>query len=400
MDKMKNRFFSLKWCLFLYLPIAVVLSAAGVFAIGHGTNYIQQQYRIKYSEIHLGEITEYAVYIDEMGTPRIAAVDSETSFSPQKRKIYSLISSAQVVLIPLWVIFTVGLTGVIFYNRELKEPIETLMNASREISGNRLDFEVYYYKNNELGALCKAFDDMKNALFENNRQLWRSLEERKRLNSAFSHDLRTPLTVLRGYGEFLEKYSADGKISPEKQREILEKMMAQISRLENYTEKMSSVSKLEDIIPRTESIALGELFSEIERTGELISGDKEFTALLIGDKNAHINADSGLVMQVCENILANAARFAENKITVTVSLSETEETLTVTVADDGRGFSEEGLKNAVKPFYRDSENNGGSCHFGLGLYICSVLCAKCGGVLYAENGEKGGKVTAVIAAGG
>ncbi len=64
--------------------------------------------------------------------------------------------------------------------------------------------------------LCMAFDEMRQTLYENNREMWRSLEERKRLNSAFSHDLRTPLTVLRGYTDFLEKYIPSGKVSEQK----------------------------------------------------------------------------------------------------------------------------------------------------------------------------------------
>ena len=81
---------------------------------------------------------------------------------------------------------------------------------------------------------------MRSALYESNRQLWRSLEERKRLNAAFSHDLRTPLTVLRGYADFLEKYIPGGRIPEKKLLEVLGMMNGQIVRLEHYTQKMSA----------------------------------------------------------------------------------------------------------------------------------------------------------------
>lgn len=54
-----------------------------------------------------------------------------------------------------------------------------------------------------MGALCASFEEMRRALWENNRVMWRQMEERKRLNAAFAHDLRTPLTVLRGYAGML-----------------------------------------------------------------------------------------------------------------------------------------------------------------------------------------------------
>ncbi len=409
MDKIKklfdkNRFVSLKWCFFLYLPLALILSVAGILLIGHGTNELQYRYREKYSAAGGTEdMHDYAVFIDELGNPVIASLHQGAIFDKKHERIYFIISNAQVLLCPLWVFFCVGFTGVIFYNRELKEPIGILMKASREISENRLDFEIYYYKNNELGALCRAFNEMRNSLFENNREMWHSLEERKRLNSAFSHDLRTPLTVLRGYGEFLEKYGGSGKVSAEKQHEVLQKMLAQISRLENYTAKMSSISKLEEITPCFRETSLESLSEQLCKNGEMICKGKIFSFEFHGNRTQNINIDSEILMQVYENILANAARFAKEKITVTAETYEDNFSLSVT--DDGAGFSEEGLKNAKKPFYRDSSVSPANPeadkhHFGLGLYICSVLCEKCGGTLYAENsdndGKTGGRVTAVF----
>lgn len=415
MDKLKklfdkNRFVSLKWCFFLYLPLALILSVAGVLLIGHGTNELQYLYREKYSVVAGTEdIHDYAVFIDELGNPVIASLHQGAVFDKKHEHIYFIISNAQVLLCPLWVFFCVGFTGVIFYNRELKEPIGILMKASRDISENRLDFEIYYYKNNELGALCRAFNEMRNALFENNREMWHSLEERKRLNSAFSHDLRTPLTVLRGYGEFLEKYGSSGnnsgknanKISAEKQHEVLQKMLAQISRLENYTAKMSSISKLEEITPSPSETSLESLSEQLCKSGEMICKGINFSFEFHENGAQNINIDSEILMQVYENILANAARFAREKITVAAEIDG--DIFSLSVTDDGGGFSEEGLKNAKKPFYRDasvSSANTDKHHFGLGLYICSVLCEKCGGALYAENGETdgaaGGKVTAVF----
>jgi len=108
------------------------------------------------------------------------------------------------------------MSGVIFYERELKRPFSILRKASERISENDLDFEIWYEKKNELGQLCSDFEGMRSALYESNREMWRSLEERKRLNSAFSHDLRTPLTVLRGYTDYLGKYVPEAKSARKK----------------------------------------------------------------------------------------------------------------------------------------------------------------------------------------
>lgn len=387
---------SLKWCFFLYLPICAAIAFGGAFFIGVSTNYVQSWYRAKYSVPEEGGHIE--IYFEEDGTPHTGYV-KDTVFIGRHDTVYNIISGAQVVLIPAWVILCVGFAGRIFYSRELKEPITVLMNASKKISENQLDFEIYYYKKNEMGLLCSAFNDMRKALFENNRELWHALEERKRLNSAFSHDLRTPLTVLKGYAEFLERYSAEGKITQEKLTEVLGKMTGQIVRLEHYTQKMSSVQKIEDITVRCEEISVKGFAEQLSRSGELICKDKDFGFTVTAEGREKISADAEIVMQVYENLVSNAARYAGEKVCVSFTVEE--KGFFIEVGDDGEGFSAEGLKKAAEPFFRgENRKDAGKNHFGLGLYICRVLCEKHGGKLIFGNSSAGGKVTAFFSARG
>ncbi|MDE5884060.1 MAG: HAMP domain-containing histidine kinase, partial [Oscillospiraceae bacterium] len=397
MGKMNQKTLSLKWSFFIYLPVCFFIAFFGAMAIGIFTNHLQDWYKnLQADSVALSEIDryEYQIRVDEYENMYMERVPNYKKIFTEKKQqyMYFIISNAQVILIPLWVVGCVALTGIIFYQRELKKPIGILLEASRKISENQLDFEIVYKKRNELGQLCTAFDDMRRALDENNRELWRSLEERKRLNSAFSHDLRTPLTVLKGYNDFLEKYA--GQLAEHKISEILSKMSSQINRLENYTDKMSAVQKLEDIQPEVTAIQmdmLRELFSE---SGEYLCKNKKFILHFNSDKsNKHqIWIDRELVMEVYENILANAERYAENQIFADISV--TEDFLKLEISDDGGGFSDKALLLAKEPFYRDDKEQNSS-HFGLGLYICKIICEKCQGSLAIANTETGGKVTAL-----
>lgn len=364
MGKIKRKMHSLKWSLFLYLPFCLIASFAGTFAVGIGTNSLQDWYisNLPYDELY----DHYAKYYIS----------------------YMIISGAQYVLIPMWVTLCIGAAGTVFYNRELKKPIRILQNASKKISENQLDFKVEYKKKNELGALCTAFDDMRMALYENNRELWRSLEERKRLNSAFSHDLRTPLTVLRGYSEFLQKYVPDGRVTEEKLMEVLSMMNRQIVRLEHYTQKMNAVQKLEDIVPEYGEISVCTLHKMFEETGNLLCKDKKFTCTSASqEKEIILAADTEIIMQIYENLVSNAVRYTKDS--VFVSLSANEGRFSFSVSDNGNGFkSREAIEKAAKPFYRDAEDSG--THFGLGLYICHILCEKCGGTMHIRNNETSG----------
>ena len=90
--------------------------------------------------------------------------------------------------------------------------------------------------------------------------------------------------------------------------------------------------------------------------------------------------------QVYENLLSNGMRYAVSLLTVHCRLKDG--ALTISVQDDGPGFSHEGLQNACKPFYTGDSRTGS--HFGLGLNICNILCEKLGGSLQVRNGEKSG----------
>ena len=301
--------------------------------------------------------------------------------------IFRMLSEMWIVLVPLWTMLCVIVTGKIFYDHELEEPVSKLFEASEKIGNDDLDFTLESKKNNELGELCMAFDNMRKSLIESDYQMWRSIEERKRLSSAFSHDLRTPLTVLRGYTEFMQKYG--DTMSDEKRNEIVGKMYSQIIRLEKYTQKMNAVQKLEDIIPKPKKIAAEHFFSELEESGRILADDKEFTADFAVECE-HISIDCDIFCEVYENLVSNASRYAKSHISASAELKGS--MLILIVSDDGIGFSGEFAENAAKPFYRDDRDS--ATHFGLGLYICSLLCRKCGGNLSIVSSDSGGIVKA------
>ncbi len=105
---------------------------------------------------------------------------------------------------------------IAFYNLKLKIPLRLLRDAAARMAHNDLGFTLSYPSRDEMGDLCRMFESTRAQLEENHRELWRAIEERKRLNAAFAHDLRTPLTVLRGYVDFLAAYVPQGKVREEK----------------------------------------------------------------------------------------------------------------------------------------------------------------------------------------
>ncbi len=274
MGQIRKKSISIKWSFVKYIPLCIILSYVGIVAIGHSTNYLQDWYVEKFSDADSpSSDIQYAFVYDEDGNMHYDMYEQNSFTSDNTIHFlgYQIISGAQFVLMPLWVLSVVILTGILFYRRELEEPITILLEASEKIAGSNLDFYIEYDKMDELGRLCQSFEKMRNALYQNNRDMWRMLEERKQLNAAFSHDMRTPITVIKGYRDLLEKYIPSGEVSEEKAMQILKMMEGQIDRLENYTQKMSAVQKLEDIVPEPREVNLKEFLEKLTETGEMLA---------------------------------------------------------------------------------------------------------------------------------
>lgn len=390
MGQVKKDLKSIKWSLLKYVPFCILLSGIGIWVIGVGTNELQTWYTQKYSDDNYSSENQYEITVNENG--EIYYVFHEkSSFTIRDfhNVVFWIISYAQFVLMPVWVVLCIWLMGAAFYKRELEKPVKLLLEASRKITDNQLDFSIEYEKADELGQLCRSFEKMRNALYQNNQKMWRMLEERKNLNAVFSHDMRTPITVIKGYRDLLEKYIPSGEVSEEKTLQILDMMKSEIIRLEKYTQKMGSLQKLGDIIPDIKKTDFKEFEAKCREISDMLAGTLQISYKTGSDAES-IRIDKELVLEVYENLVSNAVRFAESRLKIGICVKAG--LLTISVEDDGCGFTREGLQQAAEPFYREGEKEEN--HFGLGLYISKTLCEKCEGGLKIENGGSGGKVTA------
>ena len=282
------------------------------------------------------------------------------------------------------------LAALLFYRLKLKKPFDLLGEASKRIADNDLDFHIEYDGYDELGRLCSAFETMRSSVQQNNITMWRSIEERKRVNSAFAHDMRTPVTVMKGYADMLQNYMPEQKLSREKEIQTVSKIRNHIGRLEQYIESMSAIQKLEDLEVSPTFIDMSALISEIKESASIICGEngKHFSVDTIENAGA-VSIDRNVLLQIYENLVANAVRFSQSEICI--ELKADANNISLCVRDDGQGFSNEELTNATKPYYK-GENTSADMHFGLGLYICNLLCKKHGGACTLSNGENGGAV--------
>lgn len=301
-------------------------------------------------------------------------------------------SYAAMVGLPVFYIAVgIGAAAAVYYRKKLREPITQLQNGVERIQEDNLDFHIEYDGDDELGRLCCSMEKMRRELRQKHKALWESLEQRKLLNASVAHDLRTPITVLKGYLDYLEKNIPQDKLTEDMLLDTVSSMQGAASRLELYVESVRDIEKIEniEIEKRSENVKL--LLNELRSNVQQLAGNKEI--IISNDITVDkIQIDKGVFFRILENLLQNALRYAEKQ--VSINLSHKKDFLILTVKDDGKGFSAADLEKATTVFYSNDKEKQ---HFGIGLSVCKILCEKHGGLLYVGNQkEKGACVTAKL----
>lgn len=172
------------------------------------------------------------------------------SLPKKESQTIALLERFPIIATPIYSALCIAAAALLFYKNRLKKPLSQLRTASEKISNNDLDFSIAYSRKDELGELISSFEIMRAALADNFSKMWRQVEERKALNAAFAHDLRTPLTVLKGYTEILQ--TSDHLPT----RKTAATMGKHLSRMETYISSMSQLQRMEDAQPNYQTISL------------------------------------------------------------------------------------------------------------------------------------------------
>lgn len=198
---------------------------------------------------------------------------------------------------------------------------------------------------------------MRTTLEDNFSKMWRQVEERKELNAAFAHDLRTPLTVLKGYNDMLQDSD-----NPQTRR-IAVTMSKNISRIEHYVSSMSNLRRMEETLPVCKEIPLQSFIASLYENAKIVC-EKNGKDLLLQNNISvsKVALDSTFITQVCSHLISNAVRYA--RTTVTMSISSDNNGFLLSVSDDGEGFHKSSLLRATDPYFTEKSD---SEHLGLGF---------------------------------
>ncbi|GFI46804.1 sensor histidine kinase CpxA [Lachnospiraceae bacterium] len=376
MDKLRN--LSIRKSVILYIFISLFVSLLlWIAAYGAAAFGVQVQ--------SAKEISDGSVYYDG----NLPAKPDLYIRSGQGRFLLEL---CDFILVYGFLVFSVPgivIAVLLFYRNKIQKPLQELKAASRQIEENNLDFHINYENHDELGQLCAEFEKMRTELESNNRKMWRMVEAEKMLRAAIAHDIRTPLATLRGYQEMMLEFLPGSALSQEKTEEMLQEGMEQIDRINRFVETMRILSGLETREAVWEPTSLKQLETRIRMSAGVLGEEygRNVTFLPVyADKD--FQADAGFVLEVAENLISNALRFANENVSVRFILDG--DSLALEVADDGKGYPQgfslpEDIHQAG-----GGHQKTGLQHLGIGLYISRICCEKHGGKLTVENRSEGG----------
>jgi histidine kinase len=297
-----------------------------------------------------------------------------------------------IILIPLalalFIILTNGLLTY-FMSRNIIRPLRELQNATEQIKAGNLDFQIAIHSKDELGKLAEAFEEMRSRLKESLETQMQYETNRKELIAGISHDLKTPVTSVKGYVEGI----LDGvAVSQDKLQHYLKTIQSKTNSLDKLIDELFLFSKLDlGKLPfQFERVQLQELVRDFyqELQLELSENDTVLRFEVDFRQPVWVMADREKLARVIRNLVDNSLKYMPNQAEhrIVLGIKDGPEEATVWVGDNGRGISSADLPFIFDSFFRaDRARNTDTDGNGLGLAIAKRIITEHKGRIWAES---------------
>ncbi len=283
-------------------------------------------------------------------------------------------------------------SGVLIYwiYRTVSVPLSKLQKAARNIKEGNLDFEIRADADDEIGQLCQDFDEMRQRLKANAEEQQETERENKELISNISHDLKTPITAIKGYVEGIMDGVAD---TPEKMDRYIKTIYNKANEMDLLINELTLYAKIDtNRIPYDfTTISAIEYFGDCadDLAIELESKGTEFEYGNYIDEDSKIIVDPEQMRRVINNIVSNSVKYMDKtQGHITMNLRDVGDFVQVELGDNARGIAAKDLPYVFDRFYRaDASRNSSKGGSGIGLSIVKKIVEEHGGKIWATSVE-------------
>lgn len=305
---------------------------------------------------------------------------------PQIKKLV-----AQIIITSLLILFAGSFIAMFWLYKSIVHPLNKLKTAAENIKDGNLNFSVAAETDDEIGEVCVAFEEMRLKL---KGQIERNIQyekESKELISNISHDLKTPMTAIKGYIEGIMDGVAD---TEEKRNRYIRTIYNKVNDMNSLIEELFLYAKL-DSNSVTYSFAKVNVDAYFQDCVEEISLDLESQRVDFGyfnyaDRDTVIIADPEQLKRVVNNIIGNSVKYAspDRKLMISLRIMEESEFVKIEIEDNGKGIARNEVPLIFDRCYRtDASRNSSKGGSGLGLSIAKKIIEEHGGKIWAVSTE-------------
>lgn len=302
---------------------------------------------------------------------------------PQLKLLFMELFIAMVIIV-----FITGIILTFWIYSSVLRPMNRLTEATRKISEGDLDFVLAAEADDEFGKLCEDFEEMRKRLKQSTEDKIRDDEELKELISNISHDLKTPMTAIKGYVEGIMDGVAD---TPEKMNKYIHTIYNKTNDMDRLIAELTTYSRIDtNRMPYNfTKVNVDEYFNDCvdELSYELGAKNIKLTYFNYTDKDTVIIADAEQLKRVINNIVSNSVKYIGSKQgTLNIRINDEGDFIRVEIEDNGKGIDSKDLPYIFDRFYRtDSSRNSNKGGSGIGLSIVKKIIEAHGGKIWATS---------------
>lgn len=256
-----------------------------------------------------------------------------------------------------------------FVIRFMTKDITTLNQVTSDIRDGDYSARTHLTKTDEIGLIGQSIDEMATEIESSIMRLQHEMDKKQKFIDNFTHELKTPLTSILGYADFLRKSKYDKATFDKGLYHIYEEGL----RLTQLSKQLNEMIMLKKMTLEKTEFNIQSLFYEVIEVNRMRQYNKSVN-LLVECPDLIIVWDKNLLKSVLINIVDNAIKASENNQTVVIGASSKDKSINIFIEDQGVGISQEQLKHIVEPFYTvDPSRSRKEESFGLGLSITSEM---------------------------
>ncbi len=296
----------------------------------------------------------------------------------------------EMMIMGATILLLAGIALTLWVYRSILSPLNKLQIATKKIRDGNLDYVLDVDSDDEIGQLCQDFEEMRIRLQENAEEKVQDDKENKELISNISHDLKTPITAIKGYVEGIMDGVAS---SPEKLDKYIRTIYNKANDMDRLIDELTFYSKIDtNKIPYTfTKINVARYFKDcVEEVGL----DMEARGIELGyfnyvDEDVVVIADAEQMKRVINNIISNSVKYLDKKKgIINIRIKDVGDFIQVEIEDNGKGIAAKDLPNIFDRFYRtDSSRNSSQGGSGIGLSIVRKIIEDHGGRIWATSKE-------------